>query len=173
MKSSYYWLCVSMIPTAFTIACSSLIILFTQGQTVDVRLPVFHIYAIAVLSCDINSLCGLPDMCLIFEVLGENLLHWIKRYPSIAKLFHKHSSSNDQSRDLPFRRYHYRGLPLVMVQTIARQSLTALAYLHDQCHIIHTDLKPENILLTRQFPCTKHHVFSALFAYILHYFARL
>jgi serine/threonine-protein kinase SRPK3 len=78
-------------------------------------------------------------MCLIFEVLGENLLHWIKRY-------------------------HYRGLPLVMVQTIARQSLTALAYLHDQCHIIHTDLKPENILLTRQFPCTKFNYFSALFA---------
>ncbi len=56
------------------------------------------------------------DMCLVFEVLGETLLHWIKRY-------------------------HYRGLPMKMVQSIARQCLTALAFLHEDCKIIHTDLK--------------------------------
>ncbi|XP_002133788.1 SRSF protein kinase 3-like [Drosophila pseudoobscura] len=60
--------------------------------------------------------------CLVFEVLGQNLLCLIQR-------------SN------------YRGIPNYNVRQIARQVLEGLAYLHGQCRIIHTDIKPENVLL--------------------------
>jgi serine/threonine protein kinase len=63
------------------------------------------------------------DVCLVFEVLGCNLLKLI-------------ISSN------------YYGIPLVNVKRILRQVLEGLDYLHTKCKIIHTDIKPENILLT-------------------------
>lgn len=62
------------------------------------------------------------DVCMVFEVLGHNLLKFIIR-------------SN------------YRGMPLECVRTITRQVLQGLQYLHDKCKIIHTDIKPENILV--------------------------
>ena len=61
-------------------------------------------------------------MCMVFEVLGDNLLSLI-------------------------RRAHYRGLPLPAVRQIAAHVLVGLDYLHRQLSIIHTDLKPENVLL--------------------------
>ena len=60
-------------------------------------------------------------VCMVFEVLGENLLTVI-------------------------RRYKHRGLPIPVVKRIALQTLHALDYMHRVCGIIHTDLKPENIL---------------------------
>ncbi|KAH8306553.1 hypothetical protein KR018_011966 [Drosophila ironensis] len=68
-----------------------------------------------------NGIHG-THLCLVFEVLGENLLTLIQR-----------------SR--------YKGLPLYNVKQIARQVLEGLFYLHMQCRIIHTDLKPENVLM--------------------------
>ncbi|EEC11618.1 srpk, putative [Ixodes scapularis] len=65
---------------------------------------------------------ALPDMCMVFEVLGHNLLKLIIR-------------SN------------YQGIPLPNVRTIIRQVLEGLEYLHSKCQIIHTDIKPENILI--------------------------
>eukprot|EP00123_Amoebidium_parasiticum_P020387 comp4901_c0_seq1/m.1002 comp4901_c0_seq1/g.1002 ORF comp4901_c0_seq1/g.1002 comp4901_c0_seq1/m.1002 type:complete len:588 (-) comp4901_c0_seq1:592-2355(-) len=62
-------------------------------------------------------------ICMVFEVLGHNLLKLI-------------------------REYNYDGLPLYMVKDIARQVLAGTDYLHTKCQIIHTDIKPENILLT-------------------------
>ncbi len=59
---------------------------------------------------------------MVFEIMGVNLLDII-------------------------RRYDYKGIPIPLVRTMARQVLISLDYLHRICHIIHTDLKPENVLL--------------------------
>lgn len=69
----------------------------------------------------IHSINGVHD-CMVFEVLGDNLL----------KLIIKSD---------------YVGIPLENVRTIIRQTLLGVEYLHQQCGIIHTDFKPENILL--------------------------
>lgn len=61
-------------------------------------------------------------VCMVFEVLGENLLGLIKRY-------------------------QHRGVPQHIVKQIAKQVLLGLDYLHRECRIIHTDLKPENVLI--------------------------
>lgn len=61
-------------------------------------------------------------VCMVFEVLGENLLGLIKRY-------------------------EHRGIPMAVVKQITRQILLGLDYLHRECGIIHTDLKPENVLI--------------------------
>lgn len=61
-------------------------------------------------------------ICMIFELLGVNLLEIIKLY-------------------------EYKGIPIPIVRTIARQVLIGLDYLHRICGVIHTDIKPENILL--------------------------
>lgn len=61
-------------------------------------------------------------VCMVFEVLGCNLLKLIIR-------------SN------------YQGISLDSVKSIIRQTLQGLHYLHYKCSIIHTDIKPENILL--------------------------
>lgn len=61
-------------------------------------------------------------ICMVFEVLGVNLLEIIKLY-------------------------EYKGIPIPLVRTITRQVLIGLDYLHRICGVIHTDIKPENILL--------------------------
>ncbi|GBC00321.1 hypothetical protein RclHR1_03810010 [Rhizophagus clarus] len=61
-------------------------------------------------------------VCMVFEVLGENLLSLIKRYS-------------------------HRGIPPHLVKQITKQVLMGLDYMHRECGIIHTDLKPENVLV--------------------------
>ncbi|KAJ9649635.1 serine/threonine protein kinase, CMGC [Coniosporium apollinis] len=61
-------------------------------------------------------------VCMVFEVLGENLLGLIKKW-------------------------NHRGIPMELVKQITKQVLLGLDYLHRECGIIHTDLKPENVLI--------------------------
>lgn len=64
-------------------------------------------------------------MCMIFSMLGCNLLSVIKAY-------------------------NYRGIPIDVVKRMIKGVCMGLDFLHRRCRIIHTDLKPENVLL--QFP---------------------
>jgi len=61
-------------------------------------------------------------VCMVFEVLGHNLLKFIIRSD-------------------------YQGIPLLNVKIIMKQVLQGVQYLHSKCKIIHTDIKPENILV--------------------------
>uniref|UniRef100_F1KVS5 non-specific serine/threonine protein kinase n=1 Tax=Ascaris suum TaxID=6253 RepID=F1KVS5_ASCSU len=78
-------------------------------------------------------------ICMVFEVLGCNLLKMIIR-------------SN------------YQGLPLEHVRTITRQVLEGLQYLHEKAHIIHTDIKPENVLVTMSHEQVKQIAAEAMIA---------
>jgi serine/threonine protein kinase len=69
----------------------------------------------------INGTNG-THVCMVFEVLGNNLLKLIIK-------------SN------------YHGIPLQNVKIIVKQVLQGLDYLHRKCKIIHTDMKPENVLM--------------------------
>jgi len=60
-------------------------------------------------------------ICMVFELLGPNLLTLI-------------------------RRFNYEGIAIPFVKDITRQILIGLDFLHTKCGIIHTDLKPENVL---------------------------
>jgi serine/threonine-protein kinase SRPK3 len=64
---------------------------------------------------------------LVFQVAGPNLLSLI-------------------------RATQHRGLPVHLVKGIMLGTLRALAFLHDECGIIHTDIKPENILVELDAP---------------------
>jgi len=61
-------------------------------------------------------------VCLVFEVMGKNLLWLIKKYD-------------------------HRGIPLPLCKTITKQMLIGLDFIHSKCSIIHTDIKPENFLI--------------------------
>uniref|UniRef100_A0A914YLH5 non-specific serine/threonine protein kinase n=1 Tax=Panagrolaimus superbus TaxID=310955 RepID=A0A914YLH5_9BILA len=59
-------------------------------------------------------------LCMVFEVLGDNLLTLLRRFNT---------------------------LNLNLVRVVSKQLLQGLAYLHDECEIIHTDIKPENVVI--------------------------
>ncbi|GAX78942.1 hypothetical protein CEUSTIGMA_g6382.t1 [Chlamydomonas eustigma] len=61
-------------------------------------------------------------VCMVFEVLGDNLLALIKRY-------------------------NYRGIPVPIARNLVQQMLVGMDYIHRELEIIHTDFKPENVML--------------------------
>ena len=63
-------------------------------------------------------------ICMVFEVLGDNLLSLI-------------------------RHYDHEGIPLDIVKKLSREILEGLDFLHRQCQVIHTDLKPENVMMKK------------------------
>ncbi|KAJ2333721.1 serine/threonine protein kinase, CMGC [Coemansia sp. RSA 2681] len=109
-------------------------------------------------------------VCMVFEVLGENLLSLLRnarRYGSLRDAVHaaktdaslvgdgqghhhggsgdaEHSGRSSNAGDKPKQS---DGLPVPLVKQIARQIVAGLAYLHGPCNMIHTDLKPENLLV--------------------------
>ncbi|KAH3684463.1 hypothetical protein WICPIJ_004557 [Wickerhamomyces pijperi] len=64
--------------------------------------------------------------CLVFELLGENLLQFVHVYQDKTPL---------------------GGLPLPLAKSLIKQVLLGVSQLH-QRQLIHTDIKPENILIT-------------------------
>jgi serine/threonine-protein kinase SRPK3 len=41
----------------------------------------------------------------------------------------------------------YRGYPMPIIQSFARQILQGISFMHEKLNLTHTDLKPENLLL--------------------------
>jgi serine/threonine-protein kinase SRPK3 len=76
--------------------------------------------------------------CMVFELLGDNLLALIRHF----------SSNNNNNSSIGMHKFG-KGIPIPLVRRLTREVLLGLDYLHRSCHIIHTDLKPENILLQR------------------------
>ncbi|CAE6499557.1 unnamed protein product [Rhizoctonia solani] len=79
-----------------------------------------HVIGKYILSNDLGP--NGNHVCMVFEVLGENLLGLIKRHQA-------------------------KGVPVHLVKQISKQILLGLDYMHRQCGVIHTDLKPENVLI--------------------------
>ncbi|KAI9744041.1 MAG: serine/threonine protein kinase, CMGC group [Candelina submexicana] len=61
-------------------------------------------------------------VCLVFEVMGEDLVGLARRYCDGK-------------------------LPVHLVKQVARQLLLGLDYLHRSCMVVHTDLQPRNIMI--------------------------
>lgn len=73
-------------------------------------------------------------VCMVFELLGENILNILSK----------------------FKQEQIRGIPKTISKPIIKQLLLGLDYIH-HCGIIHTDLKPENILLNLKSSTKIHH----------------
>ena len=79
-------------------------------------------HVIQLLNCFLHKSYYGDHFCMVFEILGVNLLEIIKRYD-------------------------YKGVDLNIVKIMTKQLLIGLDFLGRHCNIIHTDLKPENVLL--------------------------
>ena len=91
-------------------------LILTEIETIE------HTHNVQLLNSFIYYGQNGKHFCMVFEIMGINLLELIKRY-------------------------NYKGIPLPYVRIITKQILIGLDFLHRICNIIHTDLKPENILV--------------------------
>ncbi|KAI9479855.1 kinase-like domain-containing protein [Coemansia mojavensis] len=134
-------------------------------RTVSVREPhVGRDYVAKMLDSFEHSGQNGRHVCMVFEVLGENLLSLLRnarRYSTLRDMAHaKPDSGNgdhNNARDSQAEPQRSNtsdesvrpgdGLPIPLVKQISRQIIAGLAYLHGPCNMIHTDLKPENVLV--------------------------
>jgi serine/threonine-protein kinase SRPK3 len=92
-------------------------LVLTEIETIE------HTNVIQLLNTFIHySEKNIKYLCLVYEIMGVNLLELIKSY-------------------------NYKGIPLPYVRIIVKQILIGLDFLHRICNVIHTDINPENILL--------------------------
>ncbi|KAJ2613478.1 serine/threonine protein kinase, CMGC [Coemansia sp. RSA 1365] len=138
-------------------------------RTVSVREPhVGRDYVAKLLDSFEHSGQNGRHVCMVFEVLGENLLSLIRnarRYSLLRDVVctvnavsdgrrqpqqqgtAEHVESSVHSKTTEDKPRASDGLPIPLVKRIARQIIAGLAYLHGPCNMIHTDLKPENVLV--------------------------
>ncbi|KAJ2799171.1 serine/threonine protein kinase, CMGC [Coemansia guatemalensis] len=141
-------------------------------RTVSVREPhVGRDYVAKLLDSFEHSGPNGRHVCMVFEVLGENLLSLIRnarRYSLLRDVVctvnsdnggndSRHQSQHQGTAEHVQLGAHKEtieekprssdGLPIPLVKRIARQIIAGLAYLHGPCNMIHTDLKPENVLV--------------------------
>jgi len=81
---------------------------------------------------DISHVVGLEDT---FQLTGPNRVHQALVMPKILGC-----SLHGQARRFPDRR-----IPVQIMKEITRQLLVRLAFLHNDCRVIHTDLHSKNI----------------------------
>ena len=91
-------------------------LILNELKTID------HTQIVQLLNAFIYNTGREKYFCMVFEIMGINLLELIKKY-------------------------NYKGIPLPYVRIIAKQILIGLDFLHRICNYIHTDLNPENILI--------------------------
>ena len=91
-------------------------LILTELETIE------HSQILQLLNAFIFNVKNEEYLCMVFEIMGVNLLELINRY-------------------------NFKGIPLPYVRIIVKQILIGLDFLHRICNIIHTDLKPENILV--------------------------
>jgi serine/threonine protein kinase len=89
--------------------------------------PLYNPHVITLLDSFLHTGPHGKHMCMVFPVLGDNLLSLIKAY-------------------------RYNGAPIDTVRRLIHHVCQGLDFLHRRCSIIHTDLKPENVLLSAKLP---------------------
>ncbi|MES1918660.1 hypothetical protein MHBO_000594 [Bonamia ostreae] len=76
------------------------------------------------------------DVCIVFEVLGDNLLTQIMKNDQEFTKLNKNIKFDHENCYLTKRN---------QIKKCAKDILEALKFLHEKCELIHTDIKPENI----------------------------
>jgi serine/threonine protein kinase len=94
----------------------------SESYLLERRMSADHRFVVILLDHFEHTGPNGKHVCMVFEMLGENLLSLIKKYD-------------------------YKGIPISIVRRFILQVCKGLDFLHRHSQIIHTDLKPENILI--------------------------